>query len=255
MADIAPNVAMVWCVNSIPEKNIEAFYPGDGYVDWVGINFYTVPFYDNDPGRIGLYDNPADQLKYVYRLYSARKPIMVCEFGASHCSKADLRDRSNWAGRQISHLYAALPRLYPRVKLIDIFDNDNLTYALPGRQLNNYSVTETGEVLRAYSRAISPDFFLSTIGERRRPTPIVPMEQGVTVPRGILRVSAWARCYAERFSVSYALDGRELPELTEPGPREADLQLRDPGVRQLTAVLRDDRGHIAAHAQARITVT
>jgi hypothetical protein len=255
MAEVAPNVAMVWCVNSIPEKNIEAFYPGDGYVDWVGVNFYTVPFYDNDPRRLGLYDNPADQLKYVYRLYAARKPIMVCEFGASHCSKVDLKDRSEWAGRQISHLYAALPRLYPRVKLVDIFDNDNLTYAMPGRQLNNYSVTETEEVLRAYARAVAPDYFLSDLGTGRRPTPVVPLGEGIAAPRGILRVSSWARCYADRFSVTYALDGRDVSVVSEPGPRETDLDLGDAGVRQLSAVLRDDRGRIAARAKAQITIT
>jgi hypothetical protein len=63
----APNVAMVWCVNSIPEKPIPLFYPGDAYVDWVGINFYAVPFHDNDRNRPGLHENPADQLKYVYK--------------------------------------------------------------------------------------------------------------------------------------------------------------------------------------------
>jgi len=246
---------MVWCVHSIPEKNIEAFYPGDGYVDWVGINFYTVPFYDNDPRRVGLFDNPADQLKYVYRLYAARKPIMVCEFGASHLSKADRKDRSTWAGKQIHQLYAALPRLYPRVKLIDIFDNDNLMYALPGRQLNNYSVTETQEVLRAYSGAVAPDYFLSGVGEgeAQRPTPVVPMGESVAVRRGILRVSSWARCYADRFTVTYALDGLRVAAVSEPGPREADLVLREPGVRQLTATLTDDRQQVAARAQARIT--
>ena len=31
----APKVAMVWCVNVIPEQPIPSFYPGDDYVDWV----------------------------------------------------------------------------------------------------------------------------------------------------------------------------------------------------------------------------
>ena len=59
MARYAPNVAMVWCVNNIPERTIEKFYPGDGYVDWVGVNLYSVPFFDNDPSRPGLFQNPA----------------------------------------------------------------------------------------------------------------------------------------------------------------------------------------------------
>lgn len=256
-ARIAPNVAMVWCVNATPEQPIATFYPGDGYVDWVGINFYSVPFFDNNPKRDGTWANPADQLKYVYDLYAARKPIMICEYGASHRAKLDNVDRSAWAAKKIHELYASLPRLYPRVKLIDIFDNDNLTYAEVGRQLNDYSVTNSEVVRSAYSAAVAPDYFLSNvagIGTYKRPTPILSIPaQGLTVPRGALQISAWARTYANRFTVSYTLNGRPLRTTPDPGPREVSLPLMKPGAHLLQAVLRDDKGQIAARAETRIT--
>ena len=34
MARYAPNVAMVWCVNNIPERTIEKFYPAMS--TWIG---------------------------------------------------------------------------------------------------------------------------------------------------------------------------------------------------------------------------
>lgn len=250
---IAPNVAMVWCVNDIPEAPIQDFYPGDGYVDWVGVNFYSVPFYDNDPARPGLADNPADRLKYVYRVFASRKPIMICEYGASHLAKADGKDRSAWAGGKINQLYAALPRLYPRVKLVDVFDNDNITYAQPGRQLNNYSVTDSLPVLREYSRAVAPDYFLSDVDSRTRPLPVVPVGPTLTVKRGILRVSSWARCYTENFSVLYLLNGREAGVSSLPGHREIELGLT-PGTYSLEAVVRDNKGRIATRTQSRVTV-
>ena len=254
MARYAPNVAMIWCVNHIPEKNITAFYPGDAFVDWVGINFYSVPFYDNDLSRPGLADNPADRLKYVYSLYAAKKPIAICEYGASWRTKVDMKDRSVWAGKQINQLYAALPRLYPRVKLVDVFDNDNLKYAMEGRQLNDYSVTDSDIVRREYSRAVAPDYFLSEVGANARPTAIVPIEPTsppVTVRRGLVRFSTWARCYADDFSVVYALDGERFSALPSHGPREIEIGLK-PGDHKLAAAVLDNKGRVAARAEVRI---
>src|SRR5205085_1192437 len=76
----APNVALIWCPNHSPEKAIEGYYPGDDFVDWVGVNFYAVPFYDNIPTHIGIYDNPADRIKYAYNLHAANKPVAIGEF-------------------------------------------------------------------------------------------------------------------------------------------------------------------------------
>lgn len=251
----APNVAMVWCVNAIPEKPIPLYYPGDDYVDWVGVNFYSVPFYDNDPNRSGEFANPADQLKYVYGQYAARKPLMICEYGASRMSAVDRRDRSYWAALKIAQLYAALPRLYPRVKLIDIFDNDNLIYAQPGRQLNNYSVTDSEIVRAAYAAAVAPDYFLSRIPpEGASPTPILPLSEGFATVPGILRVSAWARSYVHRPRVTYLLNGREVFTSAAPGAYAAELRLDRPGAYRLAATLRDDRGRVTARQERTITV-
>ncbi len=258
----APNVAMVWCVNAIPEQPIASFYPGDEFVDWVGINFYSVPFHDNNRARSALYENPVDNLKYVYKLYASKKPIMICEFGASHRASLDNVDRSAWAGRKITDLYAALPRLYPRVKCVDIFDNDNLKYALPGRQLNDYSVTDTPIVLAAYKRAIAPDYFLSDVWGAWgglpetpfAPAVIVPLAKDANAPRGILRVSAWARSYAETFTVAYKLNGKLVASVPESGAREADLPLDAPGRYALEAVLLDDKGRVATRTSATIKV-
>mgnify|MGYP001554365039 CR=1 FL=1 len=254
MRQFAPNVAMLWCVNSIPEKNIKDYYPGDDYVDWVGVNFYSVPFYDNNRNRPGLADNPADTLKYIYGLYAEKKPIAIGEFGASHLSKVDGQDRYEWAAKKINELYASLPRLYPRVKMVDIFDMDNLKYAEPGRQLNNYSITDSDGVKDGYRRAVAPDYFLSRIGATARPTPIVSLTNGLSVPRGTLRVSSWARCYANKFTVQYLLDGKPAGDANEPGPREVDLEISNPGIHKIAGIVKDDKGRVAAKAEVSVSV-
>lgn len=255
MARRAPNVAMVWCVNAVPEPPIPLFYPGDAYVDWVGVNFYSVPFHDNNPARSGQFENPADLLRHVYGLYAARKPIMICEYGASHRSAVDGRDRSDWAALKIAQLYAALPRLYPRVKLIDIFDCDNLRYARPGRQLNDYSVTNTTLVRDAYAAAVASDYFLSDIGRQSAsPTPITPLTDGLSIPPGIITVSAWARSYTPRPTVTYTLDGRDVFRESRPGIYQAALRLTQPGPHRLVAAVRDDKGRVAARQERKIIV-
>lgn len=258
----APNVAMVWCVNAIPEPPIAGFYPGDEYVDWVGVNFYSVPFRDNNRARAALFENPADSLPFVYNAYSAKKPIMVCEFGVSHRSSLDGVERGAWAGRKISELYAALPRLFPRVKCVDIFDNDNLKYAQAGRQLNNYSVTDTPAVLNAYKRAIAPDYFLPDVWGAWGDTPampekqtiIVPLAAKVTVPRGTIRVSAWGRTYAETFTVAYKVNGAKVASIAESGDRGVDLPMEMPGKYAVEALLLDDKGRVATRTAATITM-
>jgi Glycosyl hydrolase family 26 len=258
ISKIAPKVIFTWCVNSIPEKNIASFYPGDEYVDWVGINFYSVPFYDNDPTRSGLQDNPADSLNYVYNLYSTKKPIAICEFGASRLAKVDGKDRSEWAAKQITSLYASLPRLYPRVRMVDIFDMDNIQYANPGRQLNNYSVTDSEVVRKAYTRAVTPEYFLSTVTTNATPLgnmpPVTSLAPNATIPRGILRVSAWARTWSDKFVVQWQVNDKTVAVAPEPGDRAAYLNLATPGPVKIAAVVIAENGKPVARAEAKVTV-
>lgn len=255
MAEYAPNVVMLWCVNSTPEKTILSYYPGDDLVDWVGVNFYSVPFYNDDRNRVGWYDNPTDQMKFVYSTFEKAKPIAICEYGASRMSAVDKRDTTLWAGQKIIELFTALPRFYPRVKMVNIFDCNTMLYAEPGRQLNNYSVTDNEFIKRAYAAAIRSDYFLSDITPQKQPTVIAPMGPETRVARGNLRVSAWARCYSDPFTVVYSINGKEVHRQDKPGPREVTIGFPKQGVFTFIGTVVDNKGRIAARAQTRIIVT
>ena len=45
----APNVAMVWSPGDVPANDIDPYYPGDAYVDWVGVSLYIEPYENGDP--------------------------------------------------------------------------------------------------------------------------------------------------------------------------------------------------------------
>jgi len=83
MREVAPNVILVWCPFAQPQRSIPDYYPGDEYVDWVGVNIYSVLRHDGDPAKLAA-EQPTELLRYVYDLYADRKPIAVCEYAATH---------------------------------------------------------------------------------------------------------------------------------------------------------------------------
>lgn len=236
MREEAPNVAMVWAPYTTPIGPIPDYYPGDEYVDWVGVNLYSVTYYNQNRRTPGSQVHPADKLDYIYNRFAARKPIMIAEYGATHFSQLENRANPGFARRTIEALYAALPRRYPRVKAIFYFNANNLE--LEHRQNNNYSVTQHPEVLASYRRAIQSPWFLSTAngrhdafasnfiagsiwdqltvddltGPEQGPPPVIgsfPLREG-TVLRGTVNLSAWARLHEPGMRLRFTVNGNGL---------------------------------------------
>jgi hypothetical protein len=229
----APNVALVWCPYQSPTHNIADYYPGDDGTDWVGVNLYSVTYHNNRRDTPCEGEHPCDLLDFVYRRYAARRPMMVCEFAATHQAACDDRPRPDFACRKLLTLYAALPRLYPRVKCINYFDSNNLNFP-GGNGYNDYSVTDASEVNAAYRAAIAPPYFLdravgNTPQMTSRPVPM-PLRSGEAL-RGIVRLSCWARTPSDLATVRYRLDGRLLYQASRPDlwPYALDTNRISPG--------------------------
>jgi len=93
MKNNAPNVAMVWSPNDISAKDrsYDQYYPGDEYVDWIGISTYTSLYFqgkkdwDTQQDSIdsvymtGEYANPLAKIKPIIEAYGHKKPIMISE--------------------------------------------------------------------------------------------------------------------------------------------------------------------------------
>ena len=110
----ADNVNLVWCPNNnsfpaVAWNNIYAYYPGDHYVDWVGMDGYNWGYSDwqtfND-----VFGTIYNQLT----LFTA-KPLMIGEF-ASGSSEA--HSKSAW----ITDAFAKIENQYPRIKLFCWFN-------------------------------------------------------------------------------------------------------------------------------------
>ncbi|MUT68424.1 glycosyl hydrolase [Paenibacillus sp. NEAU-GSW1] len=164
MKEEAPNVAMVWSPAANPKQKIAAYYPGDEWVDWVGLSVYSVKFFNGNVNTPADQVNPLDSLDYVYQTYASRKPIMISEYGATHYSKAGNTSTINFAITKMNMLYHGAKLKYPRLKSINWFSLNTLTDSHSAeRSLNNFSLTENETVLKAYSNLIKDSYYLSEV--------------------------------------------------------------------------------------------
>lgn len=224
----APKAALIWCPNTVPQGDIAAYYPGDDATDWVGVNFYSVLFEDDDPDRPADRKNPADMLDYVYRTWGARKPVAIGEWAASHRSAREDRDRPDFAADKIAQLYASLPTKYPRVKLVSWYDCNNLVKAVPGRQLNNYLVTSPPAVREAYRQATASPWYLGPPKASRAPVVAVRCSEGEPASAGDV-VDVQVRTFTDRPSVYLRVDGQVRAARRGPAGHRVALAGLEPG--------------------------
>lgn len=175
MKEIAPNVAMVWSPNDITasDRELESYYPGDAYVDWVGISSYTTFYFGQrtDWGSMqesidnnyytGDYANPLAKIKEIVEKYGDRKPIMISETGVAHFSKIAFEDMTDWAKVQMNRLYGYLPIVYPQVKGIYYFNVD--TEQATTR--SSYALYTNVEIAELYNQLVADPYYLSDIGD------------------------------------------------------------------------------------------
>lgn len=242
MHRMAPNVAMVWCPNEIPEEPIDRYYPGTDAVDWVGVNFYSVIYNDADRSRGAEWRRPTDQIDYVYRKYAARHPIMVGEWAATHLSSVDRVPRPDFAIRKIRQFYATAPLLYPRLKAINWLSFNALKFAKSDRQLNDYSLYDNDAVASAYSVEVRRDWYVDRIGEEAV-VRWVELKTGEK-PKERDRVAVAFRSYDPAVRLLVKADGKAIYS----GRDEAVAEFDAVSAKGWTAVLTDIKGKIAGRS-------
>jgi hypothetical protein len=254
----APNVAMVWCPFETPVRTMNDYYPGKAAVDWVGINIYSVPFWDNDPNRQAEWRNPADQLRFVYDKYAARHPIMICEYAASHRSSLDGAERADFARNKIGELYAALPRVYPRVKAVCWLSMNAIKHAIPGRQSNDYSLLGNDWVRQRYTEVADDPYYLGAVS---RTAPAVARQETKTLEdgdaiAGKVPLSAFVKMYEDEPRVIWKVNGVERFSNTTPGPYRwvLDTSTLPQGPTTIELVAVDREGREAAHVTRNVVV-
>jgi hypothetical protein len=195
-------------------------------VDWVGVNIYNVFYHNNNRRTPGWQEHPVDLLDYVYSHYAARKPIAIAEYGATHYDTVDNSPRPDFACAKLAQLLTALPVLYPRVKLLDFFECNNVKYALPGRRLNDYALTDDLTVLHTAKLGVASGYYLSTVvSDRQTALPAVTplrVTEGMKL-QGIAHLTAWLKSNAYQPTVIFTLDGQDIDRSKTPGAYQTTL--------------------------------
>ncbi|HWS34449.1 MAG TPA: glycosyl hydrolase [Actinoplanes sp.] len=91
----ADQVSWVWSPNWSPSTKeswdtFEAYYPGDEYVDWVGVSGYNVNK-----------ETPATLFDPIYHTFAARKPLMLTEVGSKDWGGTT---KAEWIGELDSYI-------------------------------------------------------------------------------------------------------------------------------------------------------
>jgi tetratricopeptide (TPR) repeat protein len=215
MATYAPNVAMVWMPMASRLEVIDQYFPGDAYVDWVGLSLYSLPFVNGNTRDSGQRLNPLDAIKSFYNKYAVRHPMQISEYASSHRTLAAPGQNFDlFAQTKLRMLFWGAYLKFPRLKNINWLDLDmiNGKFVATSRQVerrNDYSLFVPGK-REAYGELFFEPYFSSRYDLNSSVKRPIPMPE-VLKFYGILRFGAWVKTFEPYIAkVSFFLDGKPI---------------------------------------------
>jgi len=150
------NVTWVWCPNngSAPDatwNTYDAYYPGDEYVDWVGMdgyNFGTSQSWSAWLEYFSIYNN------FYHALEVYNKPMMIGEY-ASVEDAQNVNRKANW----ITNAYLYTKVVFKKIKAITWFHIKKYENGI----LTDWRINSSTNSLEAYKTALSDSYFISSI--------------------------------------------------------------------------------------------
>ncbi|TMV19009.1 hypothetical protein FE781_00385 [Paenibacillus thermoaerophilus] len=223
MKEEAPNVAMVWSPGDVPRYSMAAYYPGDEYVDWVGVSLYTEPYSNGDPQHNMKATAPIERLDELYSLYASRKPVMLSETAVSFHTYANGEDHTDYALLNLQRLYEVMPLKYPRLKAITYFNVDQQMT----ESKNNYRLRDNPAMMELYKNIIRDPYYLTTVKTGAKPDN-KRAYRGADIPFGqSTRLIPYVRIPDVIIGMlEYVLNGITVAVQTEP-PFRLELQAGD----------------------------
>ncbi len=230
----APNAGMVYSPNDISQWYFEPedFYPGDEYVDWVGMSAYmnvqpaaTGELSSADEAYYcrGYYEDQIIKIQRFIDSFGDRKPIIITEGGYRYQNSAG-DDTPEHAAAMMEYFYTYVARVYPQIKCVMYF-NTNFganKYCLFGKDGNE-------ELAELYKRLLKNDVAMEYSmgrGERCGYAELTRIDEVMDT----LDLSAFAAYPSdEPIQVEYRLDGA-VTLTTSQYPYECSYSVADMGV-------------------------
>lgn len=239
----APNCAMVWSPNFYPSDTMEIYYPGDAYVDYVGISAYSEHQPETDPLKLGVDRSRfAEVLDTIAAIYGHKKPIIISESGASYRDIRTGLDITDFASRQLYDFYTYLPLKYPQVRAAYLFE----TVDAGGRY---FRLANNEKYRLAYSQAISNPMYLSSALSDTASLPFtIEAGNNVSLPAQKVQLASFIKTLENDFSkVIYRINGSDIGTASSiPYAIEADLSAYSGQAVALTCLAYDTKGMLCA---------
>ncbi|MEG1442119.1 MAG: stalk domain-containing protein, partial [Oscillospiraceae bacterium] len=209
------HIATVWSVSHASEwnTNMEDFYPGDEYVDWIGISAYMVKHFQGKEWKkserhnevtysAGDAADPIMVINEVMTKFGDRKPVMLAECGSARYTTSLKEDSTNWAVTNMERMYTYVPMVYPQVKLIAYFN----TY-FEG-ETSDYKIEGHPKMQDTYNKLIEQPHFIQNSFNNSAQLTYKPVKDGLEVENGSLPIYTYPHVYGDAEpSVNYYIDG------------------------------------------------
>ncbi len=152
----AHNVIWVW--NPWKSDNISEFYPGQEYLDWIGVNILNYGRLNENRGWLNF-----DSLYYHFHkelknLPSA--PVMISEFG----SLREEDGQSEW----IENAFISIENKYDEIKSVIYFNSKvdkNWPYGLQQNGYLDWSIAQNQLIKNSFSSKEVPDYVFTALPE------------------------------------------------------------------------------------------
>ena len=214
-----PNLAVVWSPNDIGalDKFFDYYYPGDEYIDWIGVSCYTKKYFNNNPntsykdsiyfmtGDFGWATNKVKPIVDFMQKNNINKPLMISEGGVATNNTFGDSYESNelWNTPRMRNMYWNLIMKYPQIKMINYF-NISRPYETERYDISDYSyasnIFKEAASSGAYIRSLNgkPEFVYSKA------------ENGNTLKANKGIVNLYTLAYIPQkpnISINYKIDG------------------------------------------------
>ncbi len=222
----APSVALVFSPVDYGQwyTTPDDFYPGDEYVDWVGMSTYynrssqeTNKVGDKGDKNLarGLYNLPIIRTAEIMELAEKHsKPVLISECGFSYRSSDGLQNEA-YAAEKMRNFYTYINVVYPQVKLVNYF-NANITncYRLYEDTPYSFDTVVNAKMRGLYEELITANGSMNSIlKDRSKGESFVKLGEFADKRNSISIISYFDYPTSENERVTYYLNGVNIKKV------------------------------------------
>lgn len=211
-----PNFAVVWSPIDLGalDRPYEYYYPGDEYVDWVGLSCYSIKYFlgnqntkytDSVYFMTGDYAWATNRVKPMMEFMeknNINKPVMISEGGVPTNNKFG-KDLQWWSAPRMRNMLWYLVMKYPQIKMINYFNNHM------ANENERYDMGNYGYAKDIFKEAAAGGMYIRQANGSPEFV-FAPANDGETLisKDGIVKLYAFAhQVRTQDLTVNYSIDG------------------------------------------------